>query len=428
MDPREQEERGYPRAILHVDGDGFFASCEVIRRPELREKPVVVGAERGIATAMTYEAKNLGIVRGMPITRIQKEFPGVTVLAGDYGWYAEVSRRMNSIISRATPEVEPYSIDESFADITGYHIPKKTTYEKMARRVKDDLRREIGMTFSVGLAPTKTLAKIASKHQKPDGLVFIPLHGVRAFLERTPIERVWGIGRRTAKKLEDLGVSSALRFSERTESWVKERFSKPYQETWKELRGELVHSVRRGLRGGQKSFMHTRTIQPTTERSTLLAELVRHLEAVMRSAREDGVAPRRIGLLLKTQSFRYVHTEFTLLSPTNIPSEALLYVRERFDGLFEEGVLYRATGVSISDLVPEQGAPADLFDTTLIHERFAHVYKKVDALNERYGSSAVRLASSGERTKRKTPGSSGVVTEKERNVRKFTKGMPFTTR
>lgn len=428
MDSREREEREYPRAVLHVDGDGFFASCEVIRRPELKGKPVVVGAERGIVTALTYEAKALGIVRGMPIARIHKEFPEVAIFAGDYTWYAEVSRRMNAIIARATPEVEPYSIDESFADLTGYQIPQKTTYEKMARRVKEELQQEIGMTFSVGLAPTKTLAKVASKHRKPNGLIFIPLSQTRAFLEGTSIEKVWGIGKRTAKKLENMGISNAWRFAERGEVWVRERFSKPYQEIWRELRGEVVHPVRRGLRGGQKSFMHTRTIRPTTDRSILFGELVRHLEAVMRCAREDRVAPKRIGMFLKTQTFRYQHAELTLLSPTNIPGETLPSLRERFDRLFEEGILYRATGVVIHDFVQEQDAPADLFDTTRIHERFARVYEKVDALNERYGTGAVRLASSGERSRRAVLGFPNSEPAKERNARKFTKGMPFTTR
>lgn len=423
--PGNEEE--YPRAILHVDGDGFFAVCEVARRPELRGKPVVVGAERGIATALTYEAKNLGIFRGMPIARIRKEFPQVVVFAGDYAWYAEVSRKMNTILSRATPEVEPYSIDESFADITGYQIPKKTTYERIAKRVKDELRRELGMTFSVGLAPTKTLAKIASKFDKPDGLVFIPHSSIPSYLARTPIGMVWGIGRRTKQKLEDLGISNAQSFAQRSERWVSERFSKPYVQIWKELRGEAVHLVRRGLRGGQKSFMHTRTIQPTTDRSVLLGELVRHLEAVMRNAREDGVAPRRIAFFLKTQTFLYHHAEILLLSPTNIPSEVLPSIRKRFETIYEEGTCYRASGVVIYDLVPQEHASADLFDTTRVHERFVHVYERIDALNEKFGSGAVYLASSGAakpRLARDTSSSS----IGETKIRRFTKGMPFTPR
>lgn len=429
MDTREDEEREYPRAILHVDGDGFFASCEVARRPELRGKPVVVGAERGIVTAMTYEAKTLGIVRGMPIARIRKKFPEVAVFSGDYAWYAEVSRRMNAIISRATPEVELYSIDESFADITGYQIPKKTTYTQITKRVKERLQQELGITFSVGLAPTKTLAKIASKHKKPDGLVFIPMSKVKEFLLATPIEKVWGIGRRTSKKLEDFGVSTAWHFVQREETWVREKFPKPYQEIWKELNGVLVHPVRRGLRDGQKSFMRTRTIRSTTDRSVLFAELTQHLEEVMREAREDAVAPRRIGILLKTQTFRYQYTDLTFFSPTNIPIEVLPYIRERFDGMFEEGTLYRATGIIAHDLVPVSGTSVNLFDTASTHERFARIYEKVDVLNTRYGTGAVHLASSSKAKKQAGMKSPTVVApEKEWRARKYTKGMPFTPR
>jgi len=186
--------------------------------------------------------------------------------------------------------------------------------------------------------------------------------------------------------------------------------------------------VRRGLRGGQKSFMRTRTIRSTTDRSVLFAELTRHLEEVMREAREDAVAPRRIGILLKTQTFRYQYTDLTFFSPTNIPIEVLPYIRERFDGMFEEGTLYRATGIIAHDLVPVSGTSVNLFDTASTHERFARIYEKVDVLNTRYGTGAVHLASSSKAKKQAGMKSPTVAPEKEWRARKYTKGMPFTPR
>jgi DNA polymerase-4/DNA polymerase V len=429
MMAKKSEDLEYPRAILHVDGDGFFASCEVARKPELRGRPVVVGAERGIATAMTYEAKALGITRGMPIARIRKEYPEVVIFRGDYDWYADMSRKMNIILSRYTPEVEPYSIDESFADLTGYQIPRKTNYEKMAKRIKEELRRELGMTFSVGLAPTKTLAKVASKHDKPDGLVFIPMSLIPEFLRKTHIGKVWGIGEKTAAKFEEEGVSTALKLIEHSERWVHDRFSRPYSDIRTELRGETVHPVRRGLRGGQKSFMHTRTFSPATSDSKVLfAELMRHLESVMRNAREDGVAPRAVGVFLKTQAFRYRHAEIVLLSPTNIPAEVAPALREKLEVLIDERTLYRATGVVIHDLIPGDGVSSDLFDTARIHDRFTHIYQKIDALNQKFGRTMVRLAGSGAEGKKGTKATSGANPPKKKVVRKFTKGMPFVQR
>jgi DNA polymerase-4/DNA polymerase V len=426
MTPKQDEDIEYPRAILHVDGDGFFASCEVVRRPDLRGKPVVVGAERGIATAMTYEAKALGITRGMPIGKIRREHPEVTVFHGDYAWYAEMSRRMNRILHRFTPEVEPYSIDESFADFTGYQIPRKTTYEAMAARFKREVQSELGMTFSVGLAPTKTLAKVASKYQKPDGLVCIPMSRINEFLTATPIGKVWGIGRRTSARLEDEGVSTAYAFTQKSERWVDERFSKPYLATWKELRGEMVLPVRRGLRGGQKSFMHSRTFSPpTSDRKKIYAELVRHVEAVMRSAREDGVAPKSIGIFLKTQTFQYQHAEIRLTPPSNIPSDVLPVLERKFEALFDTRTVYRATGVSISDFVSDGFSQQDLFDTARTHERFAHIYENIDALNEKYGKNMVRLASSGTKRSVKKNIHSPKHAIEEKKARRFTKGMPF---
>ncbi len=424
MKSRNGEELEYPWAIVHVDGDGFFASCEVARDPSLRGKPVVVGAERGIATAMTYEAKALGITRGMPIAKVRRLFPEVIIFAGDYAWYTEVSRAMNRIIFRYTPEVEPYSIDESFADITGFQIPKKTTYEAMARAMKRDLQKELGMTFSVGLAPTKTLAKVASKHDKPDGCVFIPLPRAKEFLAVTPIEKVWGIGRRTSVKLKEEGVSTALRFIDRPEKWVASRLSKPYVELWKELRGEMVHPAHAGVRGKQQSFMHTRTFTPpTSDRKVLSRELTRHLESVLKSAREDGVAPRLLSFFVKTQTFKYRSTTIKPLHPTNLPSELLPFIETQLDPLLDSGGPYRATGVIIHDLIPESSVASDLFAPTA-HERLAKVYERVDALNERYGASVVHLAASrpGQRKRGAAPGPMRNGKKKPKN---HTRGMPF---
>ena len=156
----------YPRAIVHVDGDAFFASCEVAKNPRLRGKPVVVGGLRGIAVALTYEAKRLGVTRGMPVYQIKKMFPSVVILPGDYDLYEMIAHRMYAIVRRFTPVVEEYSVDECFADITRELAP-----EDIAACIKMTLEQELGVSFSVGLATTKVLAKVASKHNKPSGLV-----------------------------------------------------------------------------------------------------------------------------------------------------------------------------------------------------------------------------------------------------------------
>ncbi len=168
-----------PSVIMHLDGDSFFASVETAKNPSLRGKPVVTGFERGIATAMSKEAKKLGITRAMPIFRIRKEFPQVRIVESDYDAYAVFSRRMFDIIRRYTDIVEEYSIDECFADFTGIpgFAPDASGSFEAARpileQIKKDIARELDISVSLGLASTRVLAKTASKSQKPDGLTII---------------------------------------------------------------------------------------------------------------------------------------------------------------------------------------------------------------------------------------------------------------
>src|SRR5215216_1539976 len=187
----------YPHAILHIDGDAFFASCEQASNPELKGKPVVTGKERGIAASMSYEAKARGVVRGMRISDIKKVCPDVILLPSDYETYSLLSKRFYAIVRRFTSEVEEYSIDECFADITGYRRVYRASYKQIAERIKQTLDRELGFTFSVGLAPNKVLAKVGSKWKKPSGLTAISGRDIHLYLEHLPVEKVWGIGHNT---------------------------------------------------------------------------------------------------------------------------------------------------------------------------------------------------------------------------------------
>ena len=174
----------FHHAILHIDGDAFFASCEQSRRPKLQGRPVVTGKERGIAASMSYEAKACGVTRGMRISDIRKLCPEAVILPSDYETYSLLSKRFFTIVRRYTPEVEEYSIDECFADVTGLRRPLRMSYIQIAERIKRDLDTELGFTFSVGLAPNKVVAKIASKWQKPSGLTAIPGRELHRYLEQ----------------------------------------------------------------------------------------------------------------------------------------------------------------------------------------------------------------------------------------------------
>jgi DNA polymerase-4 len=394
------EPHSFPRAILHIDGDSFFASCEVAKDPSLRGKPVITGKERGIVSSMTYEARALGIRRAMSLHEIQKNFPQVIILPSDYETYGLFSNRMYAIVRRYTPVVEEYSIDECFADLTGLRRSVRMSYQEMARAIKRELERELGITFSLGLSATKVLAKIGSKWQKPAGLTLISLREAQTFLAKTRAEQVWGIGPNTAAYLGKFGIHSALDFTKRDEPWVRKMCSKPILEIWQELNGTSVYEVESGERETYQSISKTKTFTPPSSSARFVfTQLSKNVENACIKARRWELVSPRIFFFLKTQSFRYHGCEIKLPYPTALPHEILRAVREHFFSVYQKGVQYRATGITLLKLHSADRVQLDLFGAVHHSEGVKLVFESVDEMCERYGKHTIFLASSLEAMK-----------------------------
>ncbi|HEX21175.1 MAG TPA: DNA polymerase IV, partial [Actinobacteria bacterium] len=194
----------WPRAILHIDGDAFFASCEQAIHPELKGKPVITGKERGIVAAASYKAKAMGVKRGMRLFEVKKICPDAVILPSDYETYSLFSINMFAIIRRFTPIVEEYSIDEAFADLTGLRRPLRASYSQIADNIQKTVTNELGLSVSVGLSLSKGLAKLSSSYRKPGGLTILPGRLIHLVLKKTPVEKVWGIGPNTTAYLKKL--------------------------------------------------------------------------------------------------------------------------------------------------------------------------------------------------------------------------------
>ncbi len=387
--------RSWPRAILHIDGDAFFTSCEEAIHPELKGKPVITGGERGIVACASYAAKRLGIRRGVPLHEAKRICPALVILPSDYETYSLFSRRMFNILRRFTPQVEEYSIDEAFADLSGMRRALRASYEAIGLKIQGEIARELGITVSAGLSLTKVLAKIASKHRKPAGFTMIPGREIAAFLEGMPVEKVWGIGPATTEYLSKMGIRTALGFARLPERTVRERFTKPGIETWLELRGESVFPVLPEEKSSYTSISKTKTFAPpTTDRDYLFAHLLRNLESACIKARRYDLAPRRIAAFLKKQNFDTEGREAKLSRPSAHPLELSGLLRGLFNGMVKRHENYRATGVVLLDLVRNEPLQYSLFEDPLKAEKIRELYDAVDSLSGKYGKHTLHLGGS----------------------------------
>ena len=385
----------YPRAIIHVDGDSFFASCEIAKNPLLRGKPVITGKERGIVSACTYDVKARGVKRGMQLHEALRLVPDAVILPSDYETYSIFSERMYKIVRRYTPTVEEYSIDECFADLTGMRRVNKMNYRDMAHCIKEELQTELGMTFSVGLSATKVLAKVGSKWKKPDGFTPIPLKDAHKFLSKTPAGAVWGIGPNTAAYLEKHGIKTAQQFAQKDEAWVRATTSKPFLELWHELNGRVVLELNTEKKTKYQSISKTKTFTPPSRNAEFVfSQLSKNIENACIKARRWDLATSEIFLFLKTQDFRYHGFEIKLPFSTSVPQDILREVSRFFPQVYRKGALYRATGITLLKLNDSGSAQLDLFGKVKESEGLKLVFDSVDAITERYGKHAVFLGSS----------------------------------
>jgi DNA polymerase-4/DNA polymerase V len=385
----------WPQAIIHIDGDAFFTSCEEAIHPELRGKPIITGGERGIVACASYVAKRMGIKRGVPLHQAKTICPGIVILPSDYETYSLFSRRMFAIIRRFTPQVEEYSIDEAFADITGMRRSLHSSYEAITLTIKKEIERDLGITVSAGLSLTKVLAKVASKHQKPDGFTVIPGRLIARYLQNLPVEKIWGIGHATTSYLNKMGIRTALEFARLPEKTVHERFTKPGVEIWRELRGESVYPVLPEEKSVYASISKMKTFAPpTSDREYLFAHLLRNLESACIKARRYSLAPRKIIPILKKNNFDTTGAEAKLTRPSVYPLELSHLLQELFDQIYDTREIYRATGIILLDLVPDTPVQYSLFEDPVKAEKIRQLYDAADALGGKFGKHTLHLGGS----------------------------------
>ncbi len=381
--------------ILHVDGDAFFAACEVARRPDLKGKPVVVGEERGIACALTYEAKKLGVHRGMPIFKIRKEFPKVTVLSSHFDLYNDYHKNLVTILRKHLPVVCSYSIDECFALMPAMPEHK---IESFVRKIKKEVQDSLGVTFSFGVAATKTLAKTASKKEKPDGcVVLIDQERIRETLKQTQIGSIWGIGRKTSAALIGENIITAFDFVSTPLQTIKEIFSEPVVETWLELHGKRIYEVDTAHED-QKTIQATRSFAASFDPNFLFSELSRNVEVACEELRKLHLLTNAVHIFYKEvdgSKFGTRNSTDTLLEAyTDDPRIILGALRAIINDIYTKGSRYKSTGITCLNLKREEHVQEDLFGVQKTLKSQKGHLKALDAINQRFGEWTIMHASS----------------------------------
>ncbi len=378
------------RTILHVDLDAFFAAVEQRDRPELRGRPVVVGGSggedaRGVVSAASYEARVFGIQSAMSMREAYRRCPDAVFLPVDGRRYQAASRDVMAILRRFTPQVEPISIDEAFLDVTG-SAALFGDGPTIARRIKDEVRTEVGLTASVGVASTKLVAKIASDLRKPDGLVVVPVGDEVGFLAPLPIGRLWGVGEKTAIALREYSVRTIGDLAALPPDLLVRRFGKHGASLVDRARGidaDPVHDGDPAKSVGHEHTFDVDTSDPEVIERTLLAMA----DGVAGRLRSAGVKAGTVAVKIRDSGFHTITRQRTLAEPTDmtgpIYATALELARPEI-----RGMRVRLLGVTASNLGEREQMA--LFETA--EPRHRRAVEAADALRRRYGERAVTRA------------------------------------
>lgn len=379
------------------DCNNFFVSCERIFRPDLRDKPVVVlSGNDGCVVARSNEVKRLGVKMGVPFYQIQQEVKeyGIVHFSSNFALYGDISDRIMRTLARHTADLQQYSIDESFIDLS--HLPDTAAMFDLCRRLRTDILNGIGVPVSFGIAPTKTLCKVAADYAKHyDGY-----HGVCAIdtavkrmkaLRAYPVEEVWGIGRRSAAKLNAAGITTAWELAGRSELFVHNLLHQPGVLTWRELNGEPC--IENTDQPEKQTITCSRTFaHPVMERERLEQALATFCANVAQKLRKQHSVCRQMLVFAHTSRFnddmRLIQQVLTFQTPTANTQEMIDALLRTVRAQWQPQTPYKRAGVVLLAIEPANGVQQSLFDTR-DRDRDNRLQQAIDSINSLMGKQTV---------------------------------------
>lgn len=383
------------RSIIHVDMDAFYASVECLDFPELRGRPVIVGGDprgRGVVAAASYEARRFGVRSAMPMAAALRLCPQAVARPVRMERYVEMSHRIREILASYTPLVEPVSIDEAFLDVTGSERLFGSA-EKIAREIKERIRRETGLTASVGIAPNMFLAKIASDFKKPDGFLVIREEEKKDFLAPLPVSRIWGVGPATEKALENIGVTTIAALRKIPMDVLRRHFGR-FAQTLHDLalgideREVTPESVAKSL-SGEVTFP-----ADISDTDALRRALYEQSYEVAERLQKDGLAGRTVTLKVRYADFRTITRRATLEQHVNTSADIYDCAKRLLETKVElRGKGVRLIGVSVSNLAAnierQMRLPFDKKASNEREEKRRRARQALDEVKRRMGKDAI---------------------------------------
>ncbi len=377
------------RWIIHVDMDAFFAAIEQRDNPSLRGKPVIVGGNprgRGVVSSASYEARKYGIKSAMPCAQAQRRCPDAVFLSVDMEKYRRVSAQVMQILGRYTPLVEQVSVDEAFLDVTGSGRLFSSA-EQVGHELRRCIAQELGLTGSVGVAPNKFLAKLASERVKPDGLVVVKENRILDFLAELPVTALWGVGGSTSERLHKLGIKNVGQLRQYPEQILIEHFGKQGRHLHRLARGQDDSPVQ--PESQRKSVSHEVTFAEDTAAPKLLrATLLQLSERVGGRMRAQSLRGRTITLKLRFADFTTITRRETLPEPTDSDDQIYHTAAQLLVAVGRGQRKVRLLGVGVSNF--EQDSQLTLLSTT--EDQRPAVDESLDKLRARFGPDSIKRA------------------------------------
>lgn len=333
----------------HIDADAFFASCEQLRHPKLKNKPVCVGGQ--IIVAKSYEAKKYGIKTGTPIWKAKKMCPHAVFLPGDHRFYGKVSQQMFANLRTFSPDIEVFSIDEAFLNLQGVlGMHRCKNYIELADKLRNQIKKKVGITVSIGISTTRLLAKLASESNKPDGSTVVSQSQIQQFLENKHVGEICGIGRANQKSLATFGVETIDEFLKWDMERVRKSFGKLGVEIWAEMQGFSIIGLQTKSKPPKSMIKTASYLKCHNNKNTLKASLLSHLDRAFDKLKKTKMLSKKIGLYLRYENFSNECHIIELDDYTNNYQEFLEKIMLLFEYHYTKDKSYRSCGVYFGEL------------------------------------------------------------------------------